>query len=398
VNGSKQNDIVVRLEELDSQMKSAGIPLRFRPLECFKKLFGPLPEGTERNARFDQITLWFVGRYGERMSWDQVVGRVPVLVRDELYLLQIPYVNQQTCVKLTDRIENLPEEIAKTFTRDEFDELGRKAGAATEAVSRLYNLHVDDHILEEIDRGLIARALFDFEHTATSLKQTGDTQNSIFHSHAAAEKFLKVAPRRTGSRHDLKNLRHDLPNIFRKLVDAQKRFSWLESSVEALHNFAPNMDIRYVNVGRTVQDAVTAFNAALSICGTLAGIWLFDVARGSPDSRFTPGHFYIDSAGRTFHCERLVAPDRAWLRLFMTTPFQGRLMADLELDTLNSCLYLEVTKSPEVQNLQANYDDHWKNRGKLVTPEEIGAKIASGPEGSYVTTVSTIKIIPQAKK
>ena len=65
-------------------------------------------------------------------------------------------------------------------------------------------------------------------------------------------------------------------------------------------------------------------------------------------------------------------------------------MADIVVYALYSCLYLEATKKHEIQALQSKYDFHLENKGQPVTPEEIGLKMASGPEGSYVTAVRTI--------
>jgi len=393
-----KDELAARLKPLDEEMKAQGTPLRFRPLECFKRLYGPLPDGDLRKGLFDSVTLWFLDRYGARAEWDQVLGRIPVLARGELYLVDVPFVSEDTLVKLTDRIEGLSKEVAESFSPDEFRELAAKVTAATEALNKLYTLHVDDHILDETERGMIRRALFDFEHTATSLKQTGDTQNAIFHSHAAAEKFLKVALKRAGGGEKLKNLGHDLPKIFRKLVEMQKGFNWLESSVMALQSSAPSMEIRYSDIARTMQDAATAHNAAMNICGTLAGIWLFDVARGSNECKFVPGQFYIDGARRTYRCKTLPHPDKACLTLFLYTPLHGFLMADIVVDTLYSNLYLQITKNHDIQDLQAKYDLHMKNKGRPVTPEEIGLKMVAGPEGSYVTAFRTIEIDSQPDK
>jgi HEPN domain-containing protein len=288
-----------------------------------------MPDGELRCRLFDGVTIWFINRYGDRAIWDGILGRIPVILRGDVYLVQVPYVTGDTLVKLTDRFEELPQKIAEEFTSHEFEELGGKIGAGSEAFYSLYNLHLDDHILDDAERGMVQRALFDFEHSATSLKRSGDTQNSIFHSHAAAEKFLKVALKRATRKHSLKKLGHNLPLIFSRLVQAQKRYEWLRKSVDALDAYAPNMEIRYSEIGRSAQDAIISFNAALSIAGTLAGMWLFDQERGSSDARFVPGRFYVDSARRTYFCTRFKDSNTACLRLFIMTPPAGGIMADM---------------------------------------------------------------------
>jgi len=232
--------------------------------------------------------LWFINRYGNDAIWDQVLGRVPVIVRGLLYLVAVPFKTQDTVVILTDTIENLPRAVAESFSHQEFDLIGRKISASAEALAKLYGLHVSDHILAGSNKEIIRRALYDFEHTATSLKYTGDTQNAIFHSHAAAEKFLKVELNRTTGELELKKLGHNLPKLFRHLPDAQKRFPWLADSVNFLQQHAPSMDIRYKDARHSISDAVAVYHAALKVCGTLAGIWLLDAARVRKNAPSSP--------------------------------------------------------------------------------------------------------------
>jgi len=398
VNSFTQNELASRLGLLDDDMKSQGIPLRFRPLECFKRQYGPIPDGDLRTSLFDSIASWFVDRYGKRATWDQVLGRIPVFIRGELYFVQVPFVSEQTIVTLTDRIDDLPIEVAKSFTNDEFHELAPKVTAATEALQKLYTLHVDDHILDDAQRELAWRAFFDLEHATVSLKETGDTQNAIFHSHAAAEKFMKIALMRAGVGEDPKRLGHDLPKIFKRLVQTQRRFDWLECSVQALQDSAPSMEIRYSGVGRTVQEAVTAYNAALHVCEALAGVWMFDAARGSSEARFVIGRFYIDSGHRTYHCENFPDSDTACLTLFMRAPSRTLFMAETVVKNLYSSFYLEVTLAHEIRTLQERFDFHVRNKGREVTHEEIGLKMASGPEGTYATAVDTVEIESRPSK
>jgi len=60
------------------------------------------------------------------------------------------------------------------------------------ALGTIYDLTVQDTFLDEFEKGLIWRGLADLEVAANSIKQSEDTQNTIFHTHQAAEKFLKL--------------------------------------------------------------------------------------------------------------------------------------------------------------------------------------------------------------
>ncbi len=78
--------------------------------------------------------------------------------------------------------------------------------------------------------------------------------------------------------------------------------------------------------------------------------------------------------------------------LFENAQPSGLTMAEIIVGQSCSSLYLEVTDEQDVVALQAKYDFHLRNRGPLVTPEQIGLKMASGPEGNYVTGVRRIRI------
>jgi hypothetical protein len=110
------------------------------------------------------------------------------------------------------------------------------------------------HSLDDVERGLVWRGLRDLENAASSLRNVGDTQAAVFDAHAAAEKFLKVALKRSGCSIPLQSLGHRLPQIFDELVTSEERYSWLKSSVDSLQALAPNMQIRYGIVPRTVEN------------------------------------------------------------------------------------------------------------------------------------------------
>jgi len=319
-----------RLEEIDTGLEAQALPLKYRPLEGFKTIYGDMPDGPLRNSLFDSIADWYRDRYGNRAEPDGIIGRVPVLLRGEVYLVLVPLTLGDTVVRLVDQIEGLPTAVGASLSREEFEALGRKVAGATISFRKLYNLTVEDGFLDAVERGLVWRALFDLETAVTTLRHVGDTQNTIFQIHQAAEKFLKVALKRAGSAADLKRLGHNLPAVFAELVRLSARYAWLESSVDALQAFAPNMQIRYCVVPRRREDAIEAFHAALSICGALAQMWLFDTKRGADNSRFSPGSYYVDGNQNTYFCksihENKGAAPSAVLTRFGVSPVVGRIM------------------------------------------------------------------------
>jgi HEPN domain-containing protein len=313
------------------------------------------------------------------------VARVPVLIRGNLYLLAVPFIPSSVSLKLTDYIETLPEEVATTMTPEEFDIWGRNATLTASAVYKIYDLTVDDTHFPDGQRELLRRALFDLENASTSLKANEDTQGAIFNAHAAAEKFLKVALKQAGHTTDV--ISHKLPEIFKRLVGLRKRYSWLKSSIDALQQFAPDMNIRYRVVPRTVENAVSAIYCSLNVCSMLAQMWLFDLARGTENSEFAAARFYTDGRGSTFYCDRLSTTSKsqhgAVLISFGEFPFVGALMAEMILGQEHSSLYLEVKDPDQNKALQERFEVFRKNCRNQIQPADLGMGVHSSPEGSY---------------
>jgi hypothetical protein len=214
-----------RLEEIDAVLEAQALPLKYRPLEGFKRIYGDLPDGPLRGSLFGSIADWYRDRHGKRAEPDGIIGRVPVLLRGEVYLVLVPLTEGDTVVRLIEQIDGLPTEVGATLSREEFEAIARKVAGATISFQKLYNLTVEDGFLDAVERGLVWRALFDLETAATTLRHVGDTQNTIFQIHQAAEKFLKVALKRAGITADLKRLGHNLPAVFTELKKLSDRYS-----------------------------------------------------------------------------------------------------------------------------------------------------------------------------
>jgi hypothetical protein len=90
-------DLNLRLGEIDAELEAQGLPMKYRPLECVKTVYGDLPDGPLRNTAFDGIVQWYICRYGKRAEPDGVMGRVPVLLRGEVCLVLVPLTEGGRC-------------------------------------------------------------------------------------------------------------------------------------------------------------------------------------------------------------------------------------------------------------------------------------------------------------
>jgi HEPN domain-containing protein len=383
--GSMQLATEQEIEGLDEEFLAAGVPLRYRPLDCFKKLYGSVPDGAQRNQLFDPLIEWFLKKYGDSVRWDGVVARFPILICGAIYLAQARFVVKgEVLANFQDGIEQLSGEVAGSLSPEEKRPILEKLTLGTRGFYSLHNLIIDDAWLREEERALVRRALYDLENAAVTLKYTGDTQAASVQAHEAAEKFLKAALSRSGSTKTLKSFGHDIPKLFRALLLAEPRYSCVSLPVENLQKLAPNMELRYAHVPRSLEMAVEGFHGSLYVCGIIAQMWLFDHARGSTRSDFKECAFYVDGSNATYYCKK-VTPDSVVLTHFRSSKYTGSQMADVAMDPSYSALYLEVTDRNEDAQLRGLFLLHLKNPGKKVSPEEVGLNMVHGPEGSYAS-------------
>lgn len=387
----------VELADLDKELVSAGIPLKYRPLDCFKRLYGSVPDGPRRAQLFDPVIEWYLKKYGDAARWDGVIARFPIFIRGVVYLGQARFAGEEEMLAPFDEgIEDLPKDLAESLTPDEKRPIMEKLTFGSRSSYSLHNLMIDDDWLSTTERNLTRRALFDLENAAVTLKHTGDTQAAIVQAHEAAEKYLKAALSRTGSSKDLKKLGHDIPKIFKELVQADSRYSCLTLPVENLQKLSPNMELRYTSVPRSMEMAVEAYHGALYVCGLIAQMWLFDKVRGTIWSRFKADRFYIDGANTTFYCKRVLG-NSATLTLFRSSKFTGSQMADITMKLSQCALCLEVTDALRDAQLRGLFALHLRYPGRKVTPDEIELKMVHGPEGSYTTAVLKVPTVKPNK-
>jgi HEPN domain-containing protein len=382
-----------QFEDLDNELIVAGVPLRYRPLDCFKKLYGAVPDGPRRDEWFDPLIGWYLRKYGDAVRWDGIVARFPILIRGVVYLGQARFVGAgEVLANFQEGIEQLSDEVASSLSPEEKRPVLEKLTFGARGFTSLHNLIIDDLWLSETEQALVRRALYDLENAAVTLKHTGDTQAASVQAHEAAEKFLKAALSRAGSSKALKSFGHDIPRLFRELLVAEPRYSCVELPVENLQRLAPNMELRYSHVPRSLEMAVEGFHGSLYVCGILAQMWLFDQARGSTKSAFKECSFYIDGSNATYYCKKATA-DSAVLTHFRSSKYTGSQMADLVMASSSSALYLEVTDPNQDAQLRWQFLLHLRNPGKKVSPDEIGLNMVNGPEGSYATVMLKAPVI-----
>jgi hypothetical protein len=326
---------------------------------------------------------WYIAKYGlEDMTWDGIIGKIPLILRDDLYLVSIPLVTKKTIFDLKDHLERPTNKKIENLTKEEFDAIGPQVSSASMSWNSIYTLCSDDVFLASENSQLIRRATCDLEASYTLLSNGGDTHSAIFHAHAASEKFLKVAFKRAGSSVDVKSFGHRSHKLFQELIAIDSRYSWLKQSVDLLQNLAPNMSIRYKTLLLDLRAATSAIQASIFLCGALSAMWTFEYQRGSRNASFAPGKFYLNGTAYTFYCEK-VTSEAVVLFAFEQNDWTGRQAARISISKSFSPLYLAVTDAGQDQLLRIQLLDHIRNLGRELGKGEYELINISSPEGIY---------------
>jgi hypothetical protein len=61
-------ELSLRLTELDDDLRTQGLPLRYRPIKCFKIIHGSMSDDALRTSLLDPIAKWF----GEKYENDEI--------------------------------------------------------------------------------------------------------------------------------------------------------------------------------------------------------------------------------------------------------------------------------------------------------------------------------------
>lgn len=369
---------------LDAEFKEWGTPLLGRPLAVFKRLYGVVTDPLERQALFDPIITWFIDTYGEDARWDGVLGKLPILIRGVLYQGLAMYAFEERPGIYKEHILDLPKHVSDTFDAGEFRSIAERLSQARASFGAIYNLSIEDHCLSEEEKQLFHMGMRDLESATALLIHTKNVQASIVTSHEAAEKFLKIALLRSSSKKRPRAFSHDIPSLFNEVAAAEPRYRWLVKPTSHLQKLSPNMEMRYRQMQRTEEDAVSAFTAALHVCGVLANIWLFDNDRGGIPASFVPDRFYRSSFGRSFYC-KTVKGQQACLMLFSDHPLYGRQLADMNLNILESSLYLEIKDPQEQLQFRNQLLGILRSPMRRVTPDEVALRTTDTDEGTYTT-------------
>ncbi|MFP4120752.1 MAG: hypothetical protein ACLFWI_07025 [Coleofasciculus sp.] len=275
------------MQEIDTELIKKGIPVEGegRSLEALKLLcpnssFSLSPEDKkffgefEGYNLFDKIRLWYRDMYSKKTLSNFDIARKPFKLRGEIYYINYPTVIGEYTIEVLKCVEDLTEKLKCSLNQVEHNlilqefELGYHASNAIRSLDNFLQ-----HLHEEA-KDFLLRGAVDIEASASNII---DLQNTIFHSHQAAEKFLKalwveldyqkaIVKKYDGGRNGLSWCGHKLLKLYNKLPETQSQKKHIHKQVKYLNDLVPDMDIRYKIQAKTLDEAVKAVNSMLIVC------------------------------------------------------------------------------------------------------------------------------------
>ncbi|MEQ9625917.1 hypothetical protein [Coleofasciculus chthonoplastes] len=279
-----QEEFEKRMQEIDTELIKKGIPVEGRRLEALK-LFCPnssfslSPDDKrffgefEGSNLFNKIRIWYQDMYSKKTLSNFDTGRKPFKLRGEIYYINYPTCGEYT-IDVLNCVEDLTEKMKCSLNQIEQDQILQefeRGYHAFNAIRSLYNLL---QYLHEEAKDFLLRGAVDIEASASNII---DLQNTIFHSHQAAEKFLKalwveldyqkaIDEKNKRGKNGCEVCGHKLLNLYNKLPETQPKNEHIYKQVKYLHDLVPDMDIRYKIQGKTLDEVMRAVNSMLIVC------------------------------------------------------------------------------------------------------------------------------------
>lgn len=286
-----ESEFLEKVELADAELASDGVPIYARLFRAFHKL---APEYQGDLLGYDvepeayppfvgpnllkRISEWYEKRYGERFYIPADRGRVPILLRQEVYLLRIPLAYGRPSVSILPLVEGLTEDMVRSLTQSELDEIKRAFESGFALTYEIEDLETSLRpggsvsLLEPV-HNMLRSAIEDRGTSIRCLSGQLDTNGACFHAQQHAEKMLKsyLMARNVCTEVQLSKppFGHNLANIFSSCAQTSSGFHALTMDIGLLSNVT--MDIRYTSPRVEPGVAVETVWAALRVGGLCAG-------------------------------------------------------------------------------------------------------------------------------
>jgi len=200
-----------RIEEINLELISEGVPVDKRALAAFEK-FDPRYEGIiignglqylkDTQGEYEAINLlekiqnWYKSRYGEKFYSHLDVGAMPIIIQGEIYFLRIPFVYGRNChINVAQLIDGITESMLNSMKKDDWEKALNIFQLGFNFFYGIGEIMDGLHHPEPtgLAKDLLERALHNIESALAVMKvaPVDKLQNCCFEAQQATEKFMK---------------------------------------------------------------------------------------------------------------------------------------------------------------------------------------------------------------
>ena len=285
-----ESEFLEAIERVNQDLAQAGVPIHARAFAAFRVIArgyeGPvLGAGVDPEAYppfvgpnlFQRVCDWYDARFASRMNIPSDRGMVPVMIRDDVYLIRIPLVFGQPRVSILPLVQGLTERLAASLSPEE---QGAIKKAFEDGFALTYEIEdlrtsIDEGghaVSREPTRLMLENAVGDRDRAVRCL--TGglpDTNGACFNTQQHAEKMLKAFLLAKGAypADQLRQkYRHDLSRLVSECCTIYQGFSTITADVNELAKVT--MDIRYTQPREPLSRAIALIWAGLRVGGLAA--------------------------------------------------------------------------------------------------------------------------------
>lgn len=278
-----------KMQLIDEELVEKEVPIHARAFHAFPiaapNYNGPLlGYGIDCSAYgeyegpnlLDKINNWYEQIYGERIYAPTDRGKVPIILKQEIYLIRIPLVYGSPKIEVLPLVNGLTPVMASHLTAEEIGEIQQ---SFIEGYSLVYEFEdlfsqldaEERNNAKRKDNPFLDSAIRDKDTAADCLEASLDTNGAVFHSQQLAEKMLKAVLSYLAnmSEDDIrKKYNHRITDIYKDVCAHANEAFHLSSEVNQIAQY--KMDIRYTSNRISKSDAVNAYWAGLRIGGLCA--------------------------------------------------------------------------------------------------------------------------------
>lgn len=281
------NDFQEKMLSIDMELAGKKVPVHERAFQAFSiaapDYKGPLMVyELDRSAYgeyegpnlLEKINNWYKKAYGKRACAARYLGKIPIIVKEEICLLRIPLVSEPSEVNVLPLVSGLTPVMVYRLTPAELDEIRNQFIEGFSLLQKFEDLFssLEADGSKRKDNPFLDFAMEAKDDAVDCLEGPFDTNEAIFHSRRLAENMLKAALFHAAglSEEEIIKYKHRIFDIYGEVSRYAKFPDELVTEISFITQY--NIDTRESDDYALNSDAVSVFWSALRIgafCATL---------------------------------------------------------------------------------------------------------------------------------